>query len=463
MNNTVLIMKNTLRIFAFIPLFVLGLISCRESIECSVPAYLDNGEIVLQAPAREAGVEDALQLTCPALDTVRVAFVGVGDRGTSAVKRWTKLEGVKIVALADINQYRLDNCQKVLAEAGLPAAVEYLGVDAYKELCKRDDINLVYVATSWDYHVPVALCAMDNGKHTVVEVPTAMTIKDCWALVDKCEQTRLHCMCLENCCYDFFETAALNMAQKGLFGEVYHVEGAYIHELASNLGPTHEPWRMGYNKDNRGDNYPTHGFGPIAQVLNLHRGDKMTTLVSMDTKSYNGLKYGKQNYGYDYFVHGDHTISLIRTEKEKLIEIQHNICAPRPYSRMYQITGDKGYANKYPIRQLTFADKGHGHKSLPEEEVEAMLNEYLPENIKLIKEKAIAVGGHGGMDYVMDLRLVYCLLKGLPLDMDVYDMAEWCCIQELSRISIENGSKPVRVPDFTRGSWNKINGLTFAE
>lgn len=457
-------MKLLKRIFLPVTAALL-MVSCAKQIECSVPAKMVDGTIVTETPNRAPGQQTALQLTCPALDTVRVAFVGIGHRGTSAVKRWAHLDGVKIIALCDLYQERIDICQKVLEDAGLPKAAEYVGEKAYEDLCKRDDINLVYIATSWDYHVPVGLCAMENGKHTAIEVPTAMTLKDCWDLVDACERTQLHCMCLENCCYDFFEMAALQMAQKGLFGEVCHVEGAYIHELASNLGPDHEPWRMGYNSEWRGDNYPTHGFGPIAQVLNLHRGDKMNTLVAMDTKSFNGAKYGKQNYGYETFADGDHTISLIRTDAEKLIEIQHNIYSPRPYSRMYQITGTEGFANKYPIYQLAFVSEqsGHGHVTpTAEEKMNGMLQEYLPDFAKEIQEEAKKVGGHGGMDYIMDYRLVYCLRNGLPLDMDVYDMAEWCCVQELSRISMENGSVPVQVPDFTRGDWNKVEGFSYA-
>ena len=267
-------------------------------------------------------------------------------------------------------------------------------------------------------------------------------------------------MMLENCCYDFFEMSALNMAQQGLFGEVYHVEGAYIHLLSPGWDKG-ETWRLDYNMENRGDNYPTHGLGPIAQVLNIHRGDKMDYLVAMDTPSYNGKVSAKMFRDKDYCKDGDHTISLIQTEKKKLIEVQHNVYAYRPYSRMYQLTGTEGFANKYPTQGISV--KGiNGHLYVSNEVMDSLLTAYRPDFAKAIEEKAKEVGGHGGMDYIMDYRLIYCLRNGLPLDEDVYDAAEWSAVQELSRISLENNSMPVRFPDFTRGDWNKVDGFHYA-
>ena len=272
-------MKNT--VFAAI-VCLLALVSCGKKVPASVPAVIRNGMIELKTPPRAPGQVSALGLKCDPIDTVRIAFVGVGGRGSAAVRRYTFLDGVKIVAFCDLKQENLDACQDILKEAGLPEADNYLGDEAYKELCDRDDIDLVYVCTDWLPHVPISLYALEHGHHVACEVPMAMTIDDCWKLVDACERTRLHCMMLENCCYDFFEMSALNMAQQGLFGEVYHVEGAYIHFLADHWDHS-EPWRVDYNIDHRGDNYPTHGLGPIAQVLNIHRGDKMDYLVAMDT------------------------------------------------------------------------------------------------------------------------------------------------------------------------------------
>ena len=250
---------------AFLLLFaaVIALCGCTKTYnDASVPYTIKDGKIYLEAPARAAGQQSALQMTCDPIETVKVAFVGVGGRGAAAVRRFTRLEGVKIIAFCDENPARVEKCQGILEKAGLPKAAEYVGSEAYKDLCKNEDVDLVYIATDWLDHVPVALCAMENGHHAAIEVPSAMTIKDCWDLVDMSERTRLHCSILENCCYDFFEMATLNMAQQGLFGEVYHAEGAYIHYLAEDWDHS-EVWRIDYNMTHRGDNYPTHGFGPV--------------------------------------------------------------------------------------------------------------------------------------------------------------------------------------------------------
>jgi len=448
------------KLFVLIPICMLALASCCKSVPASVPAHVRDGRIVLETPERPAGQQSALQMACEPIDTVKIAFVGIGGRGASAVLRYTQIEGVKIAAFCDELQERVDLCESYLADAGLPAAAQYVGSEAYVDLCKNEDVDLVYVATDWLDHVPVALCAMENGHHVAVEVPTAMTIKDCWDLVNTCERTRRHCMMLENCCYDFFEMSTLNMTQQGLFGEVYHVEGAYIHYLAEDWDRS-ETWRLDYNMAHRGDNYPTHGLGPICQVLDIHRGDKMDYLVAMDTPSFNGRKAAIELRGKDEYENGDHTISLIQTSKKKLIEVQHNVCAPRPYTRMHQLTGSDGFANKYPIAQLAVKAMA-GHDALSKEVMDSLLNAYKPDFVKEIEEKAKTVGGHGGMDYIMDYRLIYCLRHGLPLDEDVYDAAEWCAVQELSRISLENGSMPVEFPDFTRGEWDVLKGFQYA-
>ena len=434
--------------------------SCSKAVPASVRASVKDGKIVLEVPDRAPGQESAIGLACEPIDVVKIAFVGIGGRGTEAVRRYTYIEGVEIVALCDERAERVEICQNILSKAGLPAAKEYVGSEAYKELCANEDVDLVYIATDWLDHVPVALCAMENGHHAAIEVPSAMTIKDCWDLVNTCERTRRHCTILENCCYDFFEMSTLNMAQQGLFGEVYHVEGAYIHYLAENWS-FDEQWSLDYNMANRGDNYLTHGLGPICQVMNIHRGDKMDYLVAMDTPSYNGRKAAKELRGKDECLDGDHTISLIQTANKHLIEVQHNVYCPRPYTRMHQLSGDLGFANKYPIEQISVKSM-KGHSALPENVMDSLLQAYKPAFVTEIEDKARQVGGHGGMDYIMDYRLIYCLHNGLPLDEDVYDCAEWSAVQELSRISLENGSMPVEFPDFTRGDWNKIQGFSYA-
>lgn len=428
-------------------------------------------------PVRPEGQKDVINLTTPKLDVVRVGFIGLGMRGPGAVQRFTHIPGAKIVALCDIRPESVEKTQKILTKAGLPEAAAYSGSeDAWKKLCDRDDIDLVYIATDWKNHAKMAIYAMEHGKHVAIEVPAAMNLEEIWALINTSEKTRKHCMQLENCVYDFFELTTLNMAQQGVFGELLHVEGAYIHNLDEFWGAYWNNWRLDYNQNHRGDVYATHGMGPACQLLGIHRGDKMNFLVSMDTKSVNGPAVVKKHTGKEVenFQNGDQTSTLIRTENGKTMLIQHNVMTPRPYSRMYQLTGTDGFASKYPIEEYCMRptqistddvpdhEKLNAHGSVPADVKKALMNKYKHPIHKELEETAKKVGGHGGMDYIMDYRLIYCLRNGLPLDMDVYDLAEWCSLAELTRLSIENYSAPVAIPDFTRGGWNKVKGYKHA-
>ena len=443
-----------------------------------------NGMLVTDVPQRDAGQQSALNLVTPKIKVVRVAFVGLGMRGPGAVERWTHIPGIEIKALCDYEKSRAEGCQKLLKQASMPAADIYYGENGYKELCKRPDIDLVYIATDWDHHFPVAKEALTNGKHAAIEVPSAMNMHEIWELINLSEKKRLHCIMLENCCYDFFELNSLYMAQKGLFGDIIYAQGAYRHELSPfwrhywKKGPDDKlGWRLRYNKQFRGDVYATHGLGPIAQVLNIHRGDRMRTLIAMDTRSFNGKKQVENFTGQpcDTFRNGDQTTTLIRTEQGKVMEIIHNVMTPQPYNRMYQLTGTKGFANKYPVEGYAVSakemkeadvtpsnDNLSGHEYLKEADMKALVERYTSPIVKKYGDEAKEVGGHGGMDFIMDSRLVYCLQNGLPLDMDVYDLAEWCCLAELGSISMDNGFMPVEVPDFTRGYWNEIKGYKHA-
>ncbi|MBP5218253.1 MAG: Gfo/Idh/MocA family oxidoreductase [Bacteroidales bacterium] len=418
--------------------------------------------IKVKVPARPAGQENVIGLTVPAIDTVRVGFVGLGMRGSSAVERYTYIPGVKIVALCDVLPENVAASQKTLSDREFPEAAEYSGdTEVYKQMCERDDIDLVYICTDWVHHVPIALYAMEHGKNVAVEVPAATSLEEIWALINTSERTRKHCIMLENCCYDFFELSCLSMAQAGVFGEVLHVEGAYLHSLDEYWDRYWNNWRLDFNRTHKGDVYPTHGLGPVAQVLNIHRGDRFKTLVAMETKPVNGPAQVKRQTGEECtdFQNGDEVNTMILTEKGKTILISHDVLTPRPYNRMYQIVGTEGYVAKYPVQQMMLSP----HRSLSPEDIKAMQEEYRnPILTPELEELAKKVGGHGGMDFIMDYRLIYCLRNGLPLDMDVYDLAEWCCLGELGAISIENGNMPVEVPDFTRGAWDKVKGFSYA-
>ena len=459
--------------FMFMKRLFFALVAVLALSACSRKSNL----LTLNVPARPVGQEDAILMTADPIDTVRVGIIGVGMRGYSAVGRMARVPGAKVVALCDLDSVNVIRGQEDLVRYGYPAATGYWGSeDAWKEMCHRDDVDLIYVVTDWETHAKMGVYAMEHGKHVAIEVPAAMTLDEIWALVNTSERTRKHCMQLENCIYDFFELTTLNMAQHGLFGEIMHVEGAYIHNLEEFWGAYYGNWRLKYNREHRGDVYPTHGLGPACQLLDIHRGDRMKTLVAMDTKAVTGGKLVERMTGEkcEDFQNADHTMTMISTENGKTILIEHNVMTPRPYSRMYQLTGTNGFANKYPVEQYLFRTESLSSEEVPDHE---NLNAHHPvsEDVKMslmkkykhrihqeIEEQARRVGGHGGMDYVMDYRLIYCLRNGLPLDMDVYDLAEWCCLPELTRLSLENGNMPVAVPDFTRGSWAKVIGYRHA-
>ncbi len=455
-------------IYLVVAILALGIYSCNQA---EAKSKKTDGIIRTDIPARPAGQQDMVAFRCDPIETVRVGFVGLGMRGPGAVERFTHIPGVEIKALCDLYPERAEKAQKILTSKKLPQAEIYSGEEGWKALCEREDLDLVYIATPWLLHTPIAIYAMEHGKHVAIEVPAATTLDECWQLVNTSEKTRRHCMMLENCVYDFFELTTLNMAQEGLFGEILHVEGSYIHNLEDFWAAYQGNWRLDFNEKYKGDIYATHGLGPACQLLNIHRGDKMNYLVAMQTKAVNGPAVVKKTTGKDSpdYQNGDHSLTLIKTENGKTIHLQHNVVTPRPYSRMYQLTGTEGFANKYPSSSYTFRPDNvsndvpnhenlNAHGPVPENVKKALMEKYKHPIHKELEETAKKVGGHGGMDFIMDYRLVYCLRNGLPLDQDVYDAAEWSCMGELTRISIENNSMPVEVPDFTRGSWKKLNG-----
>ena len=459
--------KQTLKTLAVLTLF-LAAWACNPQLKKSEDSLFKAKELFPE-PSRPAGQTDVIELRCEPIDTIRIAFIGVGGRGSGAVYRYTYLDGVKIVALCDLVPENLEKVQKMLKERGFPPADTYTDSLDWKKVCERDDIDLVYVCTHWDLHTPIAVYAMEQGKHAVTEVPAAISIDECWQLVNTAEKTRRHFMQLENCNYDFFEMATLNMARQGLFGEIVHAEGAYIHDLRQGLfnekNGYWNMWRLRHNQTRNGNLYPTHGLGPICHIMNIHRGDKMEYLVSMSSEQFGLTAYAKEKFGEDSdyakrdYKRGDMNTTLVKTHNGKTIMIQHDVTSPRPYSRIHMISGTKGFVQKWPVRGIALEPEAHSFMS--EEDMEKLLAEYEHPITREVGEMARKVGGHGGMDFTMDYRLIYCLRNGLPLDEDVYDAAEWCSITGLSQKSIENQGMPVRVPDFTRGSWEKVKTVTY--
>jgi predicted dehydrogenase len=396
----------------------------------------------------------------PKIETVRIGFVGLGNRGPGAVNRMNKIDGVDIKALCDIRPERANAVMKSL-EGSIHKPDVYTGKeDEWKKMCDRADIDLIYIATPWSLHAPMAVYAMNQGKHVCIEVPAAKTLDECWQLVETSERTRKHCIILENCCYDFFELLTLNMARQGLLGEIIHGEGAYNHDLlVANFKKEtyYDMWRLKENMRN-GNLYPTHGLGPVAQVLDINRGDRMDYLVATSSNDFSMSAMAKDLAAKDDFYkeyanktyRGNMNVTTIRTEKGKTIMLQHDVSSPNIYSRIFKINGTKGSVLKYPDPpRIAFGDE----KWIDEVEFKKLEEQYQPPIIKRIGELAKQVGGHGGMDFLMDWRTIDCLRNGLPVDMDAYDAALWSSIAPLSERSVANRSKSIDIPDFTGGSW----------
>lgn len=405
--------------------------------------------------------KSVMGLRCEPIKTVRIGLIGLGMRGGSAVERLLQVDGVEIRAIADVVEKNVKDANNKITKATSKAAVEYTGEEDWKKVCEREDIDLIYQCTPWLLHTPVSVYAMKHGKHAACEVPSAQTLDDCWALVNTAEETQRHFMMLENCCYDFFELNTLNMARNGVFGEILHAEGAYIHDLRwlkfLKEGGYYHIWRLEYSKLHTGNPYPTHGLGPLAQLMGINRGDRFDYLTAISTNQVGMSLYAKDKFGenspeaQNTYMLGDMNTTIIRTIKGKTIMIQHDTTSPRPYSRIHLISGTKGMAVKYP--EPGIALEPAAHEFLKKQDFDDLMKKYEHPLASQIGEKAKKVGGHGGMDFIMDYRLIYCLRNGLPLDQDVYDAASWCSVVALSEKSTLHRGKSIDVPDFTRGVW----------
>lgn len=414
-------------------------------------------------PGHPATGTNVVGLITPKLEVVRFGMVGVGSRGTGQLKGLLLLEGVEVRAVCDIDPVALAGAVKLVkGSRGTEAAAYGDGPEAFRKLLERDDLDAVLIATPWNWHVPIAVAAMEAGKHAFVEVPAAATLEDCWRLVETAEKTRRHCMMLENCCYGRDELMVLNLCRQGLFGDLLHGEGAYLHDLRFQLKSPHHSeglWRPWEATKHNGNLYPTHGLGPVAQYLGINRGDRFGTMVSMSNAARGLAAYAEEAnlapdnpYRKAKFICGDMNTSIVKTARNRTILVQHDTFNARPYSRLNLIQGTKGIFAGYPNR---ISIEGR----TPDDEWDLDMNKWYAEYDHPLWKAATgatsgATGlGHGGMDHVMRWRLVECLRKGLPLDQDVYDAAAWCVIGPLSEKSVAQGGAPVDIPDFTRGAW----------
>jgi predicted dehydrogenase len=393
-------------------------------------------------------------------DVVRLGIVGVGLRGTEVLQEFLAIDKVVVNAVCDVVKDKCGRAAQLVEKAGQKTPAIYSeGERDFERLSVRDDLDFIYIATPWEWHVPQVLAALKEGKHVGTEVPAAYRLEDCWEIVNASETARRHCLIMENCCYDHSETTVLNMVRAGLLGELVHGECAYNHDLREILFENKDEglWRRRHHTLRDSNLYPTHGLGPMAMYMDINRGDSFDQIVSMSSLHLGLEAYRKEHVPADdpkwkeIYKTGDYNTSIIKTAKGRTILLQHNVSTPRPYDRINLIQGTKGIFRDYPPRLfIDGQEDGHNWATL-----DKYKDQYESPLWKNQGETARKLGGHGGMDYLMCYRLVQCMREGLEPDINVYDAASWSVPGPLSQISVAKGSAPVKFPDFTRGSWKR--------
>ena len=337
---------------------------------------------------------------------LRIGFVGLGDRGRTALRLLLSIPGTVATTLCDLSAANVQQAQELAAANGNSTAVRCAaGPDAYLTACHAEDVDLVYICTDWLSHVPIAVEAMCSGKDVAVEVPAATTLEDIDLLVSTARTTGRQCMLLENVCFEQQLMDAVASISAGSIGEIVHAEGSYY----PALGVRWAPWRLELNRKLRGDLYPTHEMGPICQALGIGRTDRLQTLVCMDSAAFMGPKVYEtvMHAAAPDFQNGDHTTTLIRTERGRTILLKHDVLTQQPYERQLTFIGTQG--------RITLNDEGRP--------------------------------SHEQMSLAMNRRLVHCLRNGEPWDISLDDLATWCAVVPLSHLSIERGFAPVEFPN----------------
>ena len=423
-------------------------------------------EVLNLNPAAAAANNTAPAMTgvpFQAKEPVKMGIIGVGGRGTSLLHDLLAVDNVEVRAICDLVPEKVARAQKAVTDASQAKPAGFTqGEWDFKNL-NQVDLDIVYIATPWNWHVPMAIDAMKNGKHAAVEVPAATTLEQCWDLVNTSEATRRHCVILENCCYGSSEMMVLAMVRDGFFGEITHGEAAYLHDLRGILTAAEGEglWRRFPHIQRNGNLYPTHGLGPVAHYMEINRSDRFDYLVSVSSAEASLSAYVRANFPEgdpkraEKYVCGDMNTSIIKTVNGRSILLQHDVVNPRPYSRLNLISGTKGAFADYPPR--VFQD---GQKDENWQNIDAFREKYEHPLWKSTGELAQKVGGHGGMDFVMNYRLMDCLKRGLPPDIDVYDAAAWSAPTPLSEASVAGNGAPQKFPDFTRDRWKNRSSST---
>ncbi|PDH43786.1 MAG: alpha-N-acetylgalactosaminidase [Flavobacteriales bacterium MED-G15] len=413
----------------------------------------------------------------PKLDNVRIAFIGVGHRGSGHLKYIADLPGTEVVAISDLYEDKVKDKINMIKQVDnqnqhTNIATYWGDENKWKTMLEEVKPDAVFISTNWKNHAPMAIESMRKGAHAFVEVPLATNIKDLWAIVDTSEKTQRHCMMMENVNYGRTELMYLNMCRKGVIGELLHGEAAYIHELRWQMNEVERgtgSWRTPQYASGKGNLYPTHGLGPVAQYMSLARKeDNFKSLVSYSTPALGRASYANKNYPEDHkwnqldFQNGDLNTSIVKTEMGRTILVQWDETSPRPYSRLNLIQGTKGALAGFPPRValeggVEGITKDH-HHWVEGEQLEKVYEKYDHPLYKRLNQQS-KESGHGGMDGIMRYRIIECLQKGLPLDQNVYEGAFWSAVTELSGRSVDQDGAPQQFPDFTRGNWKSTSPL----
>ena len=415
------------------------------------------------------------------VNKVRIGMIGVGLRGQNHLEMMLNRADVDVIAMADPSALMMAAAQQQITKSGKKAAIEYgKGNLDYKNLLKRDDIDAVIIATPWEWHIPQAIDALNAGKIPGVEVCGAIKLQDCWDIVNASEKTKIPVMVLENVCYRRDILAVYNMVRKGLFGEILHLQGGYQHDLRGvkfndgitpynsgvefgEKGFSEAKWRTQHSVNRNGDLYPTHGLGPVAMMIDINRGNRLTRLSSIATKAKGLHKYivnhpkGGDNHpnAKVNFKLGDIVSTQIQTHNGETILLTHDTNSPRPYNIGFRVQGTDGLWQDSKSGQFSAGMlyiEGKSEKSHQWENPEKWIKE---SDHPLWKkyETAAEGAGHGGMDFFVDNAFIECIKRKINFPLDVYDLATWYAITPLSEKSIaENGQVQV-IPDFTRGKW----------
>ncbi len=415
----------------------------------------------------------------PKLDVVRIAVIGVGARGSGHATQLATIAGTEIVAISDLYEdlakRSADKCAKIgKGKRHKNIALYHGGEERWKVMLEEVKPDAVIIATNWNNHAPMAIEAMKKGAHAFVEVPVAVTLEEMWDIVITSEQTQKHCMMMENVNYGRDELLYLNMCRQGVIGDLLHAEAAYIHELRGQMNQQERgtgSWRTPHYAHRNGNLYPTHGLGPVAQYMNLARGeDNFNSLVSFSTPALGRKAYAEKHYPEDHkwnkldYKGGDLNTSIIKTTLGRTIMVQWDETSPRPYSRHNLVQGTKGALAGFPTRialegGVEGATKDH-HSWAQGEQLAKIYETYEHPLYLRLGEMSKKMGGHGGMDFMMLYRVVECLRNGEPLDQNVYEGCHWSAVGPLSEKSVSQGGAPQAFPDFTRGKWKTTKPLS---